>query len=108
MGAAERCREANRIIDEALKGGISFMFDDAGHLLRWEALPDIDPALSETYHRLCVEIDRFRREIRAELRKRLPRNGEVLMGSPLLEPGGAPMVTKEAVEYAWANRFPPS
>jgi hypothetical protein len=96
--------EANRLIDEALKGGISFMFDDAGQLLRWQALPDIDPGPSETYGRLCDEIDHLRREIRAELRKRLPSNGEILLGSPLLGEAGSPMVTKAALERAWAAR----
>jgi hypothetical protein len=84
MSASQRRREAIRIINEALEGGISFMFDDQGNLMKWEAMPDFDPAPRETWEAICNDFDRFRREIKAELRRRLPRNGKILMGTPVL------------------------
>jgi hypothetical protein len=47
---------AARLVDEALRAGISFMFDDHGNPLRWMPLPDIDPGPSEAWRCLCVEL----------------------------------------------------
>lgn len=95
---------AARLVDWALQGGISFMFDDDGKLMR--LVPRDDQWATQTWDQVCVAFDRLRPFIKAELRSRLPRNGEVLMGSTLLDPGGVDTasLTKEAIERAWANR----
>ena len=105
MSVSNRAKraEANRIVDEALKGGISFMFDDDRNLMRWSALPDVDPGPQATWDRLCGQFDANRRACIREIRRRLPRNGTALMGTPLLEPD-EPLVTKETLERAWVKR----
>jgi hypothetical protein len=94
---------AVELVDAALRAGISFCLDDDGHLLRWMPLADIDPGPEAAWHRLCVEFDRHRRAVQAELRRRLTRPGEFLMGTPTIE-DGAPLVSKEQIERAWAMR----
>ena len=72
--------------------------------MRFEAMSDFDPAPRETWAAICVDFDRFRGEIEIDLRRRLPRKGKMLMGTPVLESDGGQTITKEAVERAWANR----
>jgi len=65
-----------------------------------------DPWVAQTWDHLCGAFDRLRPFIKAELRRRLPRNGEVLMGTALLDPSGVgtETLTKGAIERAWGNR----
>jgi hypothetical protein len=98
-------KEAIRLVDAALRGGISFQFGDDGWPVRWMPPPDIDSGPSEAWARLLVDFDRYSKAIRAELRRRLPRNGVILMGSPTLEADGSPLVTtREGFERAWRTR----
>ena len=96
--------EAARLVDWAIQGGVSFMFDESGNPMRLETFDD--PWAAQTWSHLCSAFDRLRPLIKAELRKRLPRNGEVLIGTTLIDPSGmgTETLTKEALERAWANR----
>lgn len=47
-------QQAARLVDWAIQGGISFMFDDSGNLTRLELIED--PWAKQTWSHLCVSL----------------------------------------------------
>ena len=64
-------------VDAALRAGMRFSIDDNGELLRWEAMPEIDPGPGLAWRALCRYMDPYRPLISAEIRRRIEAGGEV-------------------------------
>ncbi len=73
-------------VDRALRGGLSFGVDSDGEVWRWEALPEEDPGPSETYSRLCQELDRFRPLVRDEIKRRAHAEGTAMSFPDMIDP----------------------
>ena len=69
--------DTNGWIDAALRAGMCFSIDDNGELIRWEAMPEIDPGPGLAWRALCPHMDRHGHEIRAEIRRRIEAGGEL-------------------------------
>ena len=69
--------DANGWVDAALRAGMRFSIDDNGELLRWEAMPEIDPGPGLAWRALCRYMDPYRNEIMAEIRRRIEAAGEM-------------------------------
>ncbi len=64
-------------VDAALRAGMRFSIDDNGELLRWEAMPEVDPGPGLACRALCRHMDLHGHEIRAEIRRRIEADGEL-------------------------------
>ncbi len=69
--------DASGWVDAALRAGMRFSIDHNGELMRWLAMPEIDPGPDQAWRALCRHMDRHGHEIRAEIRRRIEAEGEL-------------------------------
>ena len=69
--------DASGWVDAALLAGMKFSIDHSSELMRWLAMPEIDPGPELGWRELSRHMDRYGHEIRAEIRRRIEAAGEL-------------------------------
>jgi len=76
--------DASGWVDAALRAGMRFSIDHNGEMMRWLAMPEVDPGPDQAWPALSRHMDLHGHQIRAEVRRRIQANGK-MEGYPDLE-----------------------